>query len=285
MNVISLFDGISCGQVALQRIGVRVSKYYASEIEKSCIENTHRNFPNTIQLGDVTRVRQIAEDGYFCDIDLLIGGSPCQGFSSAGYGLNFDDPRSRLFFEYVAVKKAVNPKFFLLENVKMKKEWENIISDQLGVSPILINSADFSGQNRQRMYWTNIPQLAHYPNSAPSLQDCLDEGWFCDREKSYCIDANYGKGSNFKQYFFKSRRQIVFNKILGTHILTEHNANFIQKIVRQHWRKLTVAECERLQTLPTGFTSGMREQDAYRAIGNGWTVDVVAHIMGYLGEY
>lgn len=252
MNVISLFDGISCGQLALQRIGVKVSRYYASEIETACIENTKRQFPNTIQLGDVTRVREMAEDGYFDDIDLLIGGSPCQGFSSAGAGLNFDDPRSKLFFEYVRVKNAVKPKFFLLENVKMKKEWENIISDQLGVKPVFINSADFSGQNRQRLYWTNIPQFTYDPNLAPTLQDCLDTGWFADREKSYCIDANYWKGTNFKRYFFKGARQIVFNEILGTHVLTEDNANFMQRLVRDKWRKLTVTECERLQTIPEG---------------------------------
>lgn len=285
MNVISLFDGISCGQLALQRIGVKVSRYYASEIETACIENTKRQFPNTIQLGDVTRVREMAEDGYFDDIDLLIGGSPCQGFSSAGAGLNFDDPRSKLFFEYVRVKNAVKPKFFLLENVKMKKEWENIISDQLGVKPVFINSADFSGQNRQRLYWTNIPQFTYDPNQAPTLQDCLDAGWFADREKSYCIDANYWKGTNFKRYFFKGARQIVFKEILGTHVLTEDNANFMQRLIRDKWRKLTVTECERLQTLPEGFAAGMKDQDAYRAIGNGWTVDVIAHVLKYLGEY
>jgi len=150
--VLSLFDGMSCGQLALQKCGVKVKQYYAAEIDKHAIRVTQHNFPNTIQLGDVTKV--FAKD--LPKIDLLIGGSPCQGFSFAGKQLAFDDPRSKLFFEFVRLKNECNPAYFMLENVKMKKEFELIISKYMGVAPIEINSALLSAQNRVRLYWTNI---------------------------------------------------------------------------------------------------------------------------------
>ncbi len=153
MNVLSLFDGISCGQLALQRAGIPVTQYFASEIDKHAIKVTQTNFPNTVQLGDVTKVKVEA----LPKIDLLIGGSPCQGFSFAGKLLNFEDPRSKLFFEFVRLLKETAPKWFLLENVLMKAEHERIITDQLGVKPVMIDSADFSAQSRKRLYWTNIP--------------------------------------------------------------------------------------------------------------------------------
>lgn len=158
MNVLSLFDGMSCGQIALQRLGKKVDKYYASEIDKHAIAATMANFPNTIQLGSVTEVKAKDLDR----IDLLIGGSPCQGFSTAGKGLNFEDPRSKLFFEFVRLLKEcrdINPDVkFMLENVRMKEEYENVISKFLGVNAIVINSALVSAQNRVRLYWTNIGQ-------------------------------------------------------------------------------------------------------------------------------
>lgn len=152
INVLSLFDGMSCGQIALQKLGIKVSNYFACEIDKHAIKVTQHNFPNTIQLGDVTKVS--AKD--LPKIDLLIGGSPCQGFSFAGKQLAFDDPRSKLFFEFVRLKNECNPTYFMLENVKMKKEFEIIISKYMGVSPIEINSVLLSAQNRVRLYWTNI---------------------------------------------------------------------------------------------------------------------------------
>ncbi|MCC7514560.1 MAG: DNA (cytosine-5-)-methyltransferase [Bacteroidia bacterium] len=154
ITVLSLFDGMSCGQIALKELGIEVDAYYAAEIDKHAIKVTQHNFPNTIQLGDVTKV--FAKD--FPKIDLVIGGSPCQGFSFAGKGLNFQDPRSKLFFEFVRLVKECNPKYFLLENVKMKKEHEVVISQQMGVAPIVINSSLVSAQNRVRNYWTNINQ-------------------------------------------------------------------------------------------------------------------------------
>ena len=154
INVLSLFDGISCGQVALERAGIKVDKYYASEIDKNVIKVTQHNYPNTIQLGDVSSWKEWNID--WSSIDLVMGGSPCQGFSNAGKGLNFEDPRSILFFVFVDILnhiKKLNPNVkFLLENVKMKKEWKDIISSFMGVEPVFINSALVSAQNRQRLY-------------------------------------------------------------------------------------------------------------------------------------
>ena len=156
MNVLSLFDGMSCGQIALKELGVNVENYYSSEIDKFAIQQTQHNFPNTIQLGNVTDVKAKDLD----KIDLFIGGSPCQGFSFAGKQLNFNDPRSALFFEYVRLWKeikAINPNaYFLLENVNMKKEYLRVISEYMGVFPVRINSNLVSAQNRDRWYWTNI---------------------------------------------------------------------------------------------------------------------------------
>lgn len=156
LTVLSLFDGMSCGAIALREAGISVKQYFASEIDRQAIRQTQHNFPDTIQLGNVTDVK--ATD--LPSIDLLIGGSPCQGFSFAGKQLNFSDPRSKLFFEYVRILReiqAYNPDVkFLLENVRMLSEYENIISSQLGISPVAINSALVSAQNRYRLYWTNI---------------------------------------------------------------------------------------------------------------------------------
>lgn len=253
MRVLSLFDGISCGQLALHRAGVPVTAYFASEVDKHAIAVTQRNWPNTVQLGDVRNVHpeQVGP------IDILIGGSPCQGFSIAGKGLGFDDPRSQLFFEYVRLLGALKPRWFLLENVRMKQHDQNIITALLGVAPVKINSADFSAQNRERLYWTNIP-VAPWVDRGILLADILEIEGDVDRDKSYCIDANYHKGGNLKSYA-KGRRQLVFSD--------------------STFRKLTVTECERLQTLPDGYTEGVSNTQRYRAIGNGWTVDVIAHIL------
>jgi len=154
MKVLSLFDGISAGQVALNKAGINVETYYACEIDPYAIKITQQNFPNTIQLGDVSKISSADITG---SIDLLIGGSPCQAFSNAGNKLGFDDPRGKLFFEYVRLLKELQPKYFLLENVKMKPEHEAVITEYLGVDPVEINSALVSAQNRKRLYWTNIP--------------------------------------------------------------------------------------------------------------------------------
>jgi len=210
INVLSLFDGMSCGQIALERAGIKVKNYFASEIDKYAIKVTQSNYPNTIQLGDVTKV----DSSNLPKIDLLIGGSPCQGFSFAGKQLNFEDVRSKLFFEYVRLLKELNPRYFLLENVRMKKESKDIISEYLGFEPIEINSALVSAQNRKRLYWTNIPNVEQPEDNGIFLKDIIENG-LIDRDKSYCVDANYFKRGNLKSNFSDCRRQLVFEKPHG----------------------------------------------------------------------
>ncbi len=224
MNVLSLFDGMSCAQLALQRSGIKVDKYYASEVDKYAIQITQKNFPNTIQVGDVTKLK--AKD--FKDMDLIVAGSPCQGFSFAGKQLAFDDPRSALFFEFIRLLKEIKPKYFLLENVRMKKEFIEVITQQVSdcypdhqgsglfpglIEPILINSALLSAQSRQRLYWTNIPNVEQPEDLGIVLKDILIDDYETEKDKSYCIDANYYKGASVDQYKKKSRRQLVSKKI------------------------------------------------------------------------
>ena len=171
LNVLSLFDGMSCGQIALQRLGIKVENYFASEIDKYAIQVAKHNFPNTKHIGSVIDVK----GSDLPKIDLLIGGSPCQGFSFAGKQLNFDDPRSKLFFEFVRLKNECNPTYFLLENVKMKKEYEDIITEYLGVKPIAINSELFSAQDRKRIYWTNINFKALPTENKLTVEDILED--------------------------------------------------------------------------------------------------------------
>ena len=179
MNVLSLFDGMSCGMIALDRLGIKVDKYYASEIDKYAIEVSQNNYPEIIQVGDVCNIK--AED--YQDIDLILAGSPCQGFSFAGKQLAFDDPRSSLFFEFVRLLKEIKPKYFLLENVNMKKEFLDVISEQVsacypelpfGIERIKINSALVSAQNRVRWYWTNIPEITQPEQRGIVLRDILE---------------------------------------------------------------------------------------------------------------
>ena len=197
MDVLSLFDGISCGLVALKRLGISVNHYFASEIDKYAIQISKKNHPEITHIGDVVRLREMLEvfPKTLGDIDLLIAGSPCQGFSFAGKQLNFDDPRSKLFFDFVEILKIKKPKYFLLENVKMKKEYQQVISSILGVEPIEINSNLVSAQNRKRLYWTNIRGITQPEDKGIYLKDILEHG-VVDRDKSYYIDANYFKGGN-----------------------------------------------------------------------------------------
>lgn len=276
MNVLSLFDGMSCGQIALQKSGFQVDNYFASEIDKYAIKVAKANYPDMVHLGDVTGVETYGgklaipynKHGLtkqYAKIDLLIGGSPCQGFSFAGKQLNFDDPRSKLFWEFVRLLKDLRPKYFLLENVKMKQQSMDVITEALGVEPIFINSNTVSAQNRQRYYWTNI-SCESPSNSDVMLSDIIENGWV-DRAYSHCIDANYFKGGNLKSYFEKHRRQLVFTD----ESMTE-------------FRKLTPLECERLQTVPEGYTNHVSNTQRYKMLGNGWTVDVISHIFNGMKE-
>ena len=203
MNVLSLFDGMSCGRLALDRLGIPVTNYYASEIDKYAIQVSEANYPDIIRLGDVCGVK--AKD--LPKIDLILAGSPCQGFSFAGKQLAFDDPRSALFFEFVRILKECEPKYFLLENVKMKKEFLDIITQQVGAAPIFINSALVSAQNRQRYYWTNIPGIEQPEQRGVVLRDVLESNpdsytlmsdKFTKRQegRSCLVDMNKEKASN-----------------------------------------------------------------------------------------
>lgn len=403
ITVLSLFDGMSCGQLALQKLGIKVKQYYAAEIDKHAIQVTQHNFPNTIQLGDVTKV--FAKD--LPKIDLLIGGSPCQGFSFAGKQLAFDDPRSKLFFEFVRLKNECNPTYFMLENVKMKKEFEIIISKYMGVAPIEINSALLSAQNRVRLYWTNIaaepyglfgdmqcmiPQpkdkgillrdilesdvpdkyylsekmLQYFSNRAANFNQgkvnvreeegkasCLTSSMAsCDisdnfikvdtnlrkavnQDKANCFTAGGNSGGLHSDMTLivasrgrnpenpKSREsglnteQMLEPRYDGkTNCLTSvQKDNLVMLNERQKanhknedekantflstsWkgsqangmtlvgttkiRRLTPTECERLQTVPDGYTSIVSDTQRYRMLGNGWTVDVIAHIFSFM---
>ena len=409
MNVLSLFDGMSCGQIALNRAGISYDKYYASEIDKHAIKVTQHNYPDTIQMGDVTKVK----GADLPKIDLLIGGSPCQGFSFAGKQLNFDDPRSKLFFEFVRLLKECKPKYFLLENVKMKKEYQDVITEHLGVEPIEINSNLLSAQNRKRLYWTNIPGVTIPNDKGILLKDIIHENCDVFRCKSQTIPATIYKenaksmikrnklgllvidtalSGNYAEWFAKNA-EFQFNKKYSSlspekaitmtarqyanwngnywfEILSEYIVPFdktlqildkevqrgkvgyfrkdsqanrvyyihdkaitltgeagggaakmgqylfgcitpdrVEKrqngqrfndgkkfytltaqdrhgvLIEGYIRKLTPIECERLQTVPDNYSAIVSNTQRYKMLGNGWTVDVIAHIFkGLLNE-
>ena len=384
MNVLSLFDGMSCGQLALQRLGIEVDTYYASEIDKYAIQVTQANFPKTIQVGDVCELK--AED--YQDVDLILAGSPCQGFSFAGKQLAFDDPRSALFFEFIRLLKEIKPKYFLLENVKMKQQFQDVITEQVSacypdfeggdlfgsqIKPILINSALLSAQNRQRLYWTNIPNIEQPKDKGIVLRDILEDtdSWeedtpqylknnfhgeprgnqvrHIDESKAKTLTASMYKGqiqtwikkdkvvsgawrarsvkdgkrvawketkpkqmlelrkdfksnsigsvqkdsvvvstkpnqinpskkAGGKQPYMQDR---VFHKEGKSHALTESFASrtHVGEENNLSWRKLTPLECERLQTVPDNYTNHVSNTQRYKMLGNGWTVEVIAHIL------
>ena len=321
MNVLSLFDGMSCGQLALQRADIDVENYFACEIDKYAMQITQKNFPDTFQWGDVTKIKMPTKGS----IDLLMGGSPCQGFSFAGHQLNFDDPRSRLFFDFVRILDAVKPKYVLLENVRMAKKSQDIMSEAMGFEPQALDSKWVSGQKRFRLYWWGklvgdyykqipIPPLE---DKGIVLADILEDlpfdeapnylkGTWCGRvrgdlvksvddDKAHCLTASMYKGQI--PTFVKSKKPIqvgVANDIKGFDIIkrvyspqgksptltTMQGGHRQPKVAMDNlYRKLTPLECERLQTLPDNYTEGVSNTQRYKMIGNGWTVDVIAHIL------
>ncbi len=275
MNVLSLFDGMSCGQIALNRSGIKYDNYFASEIDKWAIQVTQKNYPNTIQLGDVTKIK----GSDLPKIDLLIGGSPCQGFSFIGKGLNFEDSRSKLFFEFVRILNETNPKYFLLENVKMKKEWRGVITKEMGSEPIEICSSLFSAQRRKRLYWTNIQFDTTIQDKGIVLDDVIDHSI-----KEYKIPKNWELRvpSNLPKYCDPYNRKEIKDK--STALRTNsYNGNMWIK-TKEAYRNLTRIEAELLQTLPVGYTEAISENQAKKCLGNGWTVDVIAHIFKGLPE-
>lgn len=264
MNVVSLFDGISAGRVALDRAFIKVNHYYASEIDQDAMLVSQNNFPDIERLPKVERVTRSLIEG---DVDLLLGGSPCQGFSFAGHRLNFLDPRSRLFFEYIRLLRELNPLYFLFENVPMSKRCEGIISDYLECYPTRLNSSLVSAQNRERLYWTNIPFVGVPINKGIKLQDILESGEV-DRDKSYCIDANYYKGGS------------------QSYLLRHYDDQYSRQIILEgnRVRILTPLECERLQTFPDYYTYGVSNNSRYKLLGNSWTVDIISWFFSFLPE-
>ena len=408
MKVLSLFDGMSCGQIALDQLGIPVETYYASEIDKYAIQVTQANYPNTIQVGDVCNLN--SKD--FADVDLIMGGSPCQGFSFAGKQLAFDDPRSALFFEFIRLLKAIKPRYFLLENVRMKKEFLDIISQEVskcypemafGIEPILINSSLLSAQSRQRYYWTNIPNIQQPEDKGIVLRDILEndvgnelsdkaivdkpkqvgmaadikghdilrrvyspegksptlnsmgggnrepkvaivnkkvnlkkyndeiainprnfggKGYVGTDEKSVALTQPSGNNATLvrvkeeeePKVAVSSKRHEIIEKNLGDRItdetliigssqknaylgkdksssLTEamgKGGGHVPMVRGKYsvavnedltWRKLTPLECERLQTVPDNYTNHVSNTQRYKMLGNGWTVEVIKHIL------
>ena len=330
LKVLSLFDGMSCGQLALQRLGIEVDTYYASEIDKYAIQVTQANFSKTIQVGDVCELK--AED--YQDIDLILAGSPCQGFSFAGKQLAFDDPRSALFFEFVRLLKEIKPKYFLLENVKMKQQFQDVITEQVSacypdfegcdlfggqIKPILINSALLSAQNRQRLYWTNIPNIEHPEDKGIVLRDILEDtdSWeedtpqylknnfhgeprgnqvrHIDESKAKTLTASMYKGQ-IQSWIKKDKvvsgawrgrykedgtteQKLELNQSGKSNSLTTVQKDSVVVNDNLSWRKLTPLECMRLQTVPDDYLMPVSNTQRYKMLGNGWTVDVIAHIL------
>ena len=375
MNVLSLFDGMSCGQLALERANVSVDNYFACEIDKYAMQIANKNFPNTIQLGDVSEVivPNIVDQE---DIDLLMGGSPCQGFSFAGEQLAFDDPRSKLFFEFIRIMNELKPKYVLLENVRMKKQFEDVITEHMGFPPQLRNSSVASAQNRWRNYWFGVRMNGkYYAIEIPPMEDkglVLKDILQTDHDeppvpinernarhhknpsqKALCTTATMYKGAGnngmtlvdrlmpvgeaeeYAHYNYRATKEVYHMDGKAPTLLTMQGGNREPKVatyspkggrivnrrlddngVRKDyqmdlplepqvevrsddktnclttvqkdnvvvegmtWRKLTPVECERLQTLPDNYTEGVSKTQRYKMIGNGWTVDVIAHILG-----
>ena len=307
---------MSCGRMALEILDIPTTKYYSSEIDKYANQAAQALFPDTIQLGDILNWREWVID--WSSIDLVTGGFPCQAWSMAGKQLGDKDERGMLFWVMLDIMKHVkyhNPKAdFLIENVKMKKEFEQYITthteNALGhVHKILINSALVSAQNRNRYYWTSF-EVEQPEDKRILLTDVIENG-VVDQQKSYCIDANYYKGGNLKSYFEKHRRQLVFTVDIAARASVQKNAEhtykgnvpmltdmetaakfkgmYIDKDDRLHYRKLTPRECFRLQTVPdhhidTLLNAGISNTQLYKMCGNGWTVDVIVHLLKSLKQ-
>ena len=274
MIVLSLFDGMSAAQQALKELGVPITRYYASEIDNYAMQITSKNFPNSIQLGNVQGV----EVKHLSLVpDLIVAGSPCQDLSFAGKGKGLAGERSGLFFEAIRIIKearALNPNVkVLIENVKMKQEHMDTMTDALSealgerVTPQLLNSRLVSAQNRQRLYWYNWETIEEPEDKGILLKDILEDG-YVDRDKSYCIDANYYKNGNLKSYFQKRRRQLKF----------KDSSSF------DNYSILSVRECERLQTFPDGYCDGVSNTQAYKMLGNSFTVEMIKCILSPIVE-
>lgn len=303
INIVSLFDGMSCGQIALNRIHRGPYVWYASEIHKPSINVTQFNFPKTIQLGDVRNINKRIIDMFFGDIFILMGGSPCTDLSIAGKRLGMitlDDVEvtsykqyvklkkekyqfkgeSFLFWEFVRLLKQIKPKYFLLENVVLKgnvKKWERIISKELGVEPIRINSSLLTAQNRDRLYWTNIPNVTVPEDRGIMVYDVIPgafSGFGYRGQKVNKEDSFYTRLGSTRTDF----KANCLTKTSSTRMVTMYDLNY---------RSLTVEECEILQGVDVGYTNvlGVIKKDRYNMLGNGWTIPVIEHIFSFIPEF
>ena len=371
ITVLSLFDGMSCWRLALERAWIPIANYYASEIDKYAIQVATKNFPDIKEIGDVEKlfytddywgvIRERLGGGFMCDcvvwegkIDLLIGGSPCQWFSNAGRGLNFEDSRSKLFFEFVRILNEAKPRYFLLENVHMKEERIKIINQHLGgIQPMVINSSLVSAQNRERLYRIGKREGERYKmiyiplpeDKKLTLKDILQN----KVEEKYMLSEKLVNGFLNKSSIFRERFKIRSPEEKGACLTTNNQGSCITQsyilcninpswsgqngnvyssegksptLTTNKWewpkilqlprgankwgifeqktptlssnsrsynnllhdgyclRRLTPIECERLQTLPDNYTEWVSNSQRYKMLGNGWTVDVIAHIFG-----
>ena len=302
MNVLSLFDGMSCGRIALERAGIKVDNYYSSEIKDYAIKVANINYPQDTQnrLGDITKI-----DGYkLPNIDLLIGGSPCQDFSQANKErLGDKGVKSGLFYEYIRILKETNPKYFLLENVRMKKEHENIINELLNCSPIVINSELVAPHLRHRLYWTNIPFDKMPEDKGLKLNDILING-YSDRDKARTLLESDSRPLSTPikmahRYFNKGFTTLIFKDKKHYEDIKNHfDTNFKGKSAKEiddiskdmdlslynGLRYMNNKERESCQTIPAGYTDSLTQNEAACILGDGWTVDVIAHIFKGLKE-
>ena len=319
MNVLSLTDGISAAHVALIRAGFSIDNYFSSEIDPFCIQIINNNFPNTIHLGDIRNIN--IHD--LPHIDIIIGGTPCQGFSLAGKRLNWNDPRSSIFNCYADLLSKIPHDYFIFENVPMDITIRNDISRVFGkihpesvlqrdlfstgkLDPIVINSCLVSGQNRLRLYWTNIQNVEKPKDKHIFLEDIIEsgEGIICRNNiifnrkyKSTCIDSNYFKGidnhgqrtcvvGSAKKGGKHFTNRVFDSRFKSPTLMSSTGGNNEIKIQIDdlYWRLLTPIECERLQTLPDNYTEGVSKSQRYKTIGNSFTVDVIAHILSFINN-
>jgi DNA-cytosine methyltransferase len=314
MNALSLFDGKSGAALALKRAGEPLDAYYCCEIDPHATAVSKRHHPDAIRLGDVTKWREWDID--WSTIDIVLAGSPCQGFSMAGKQLAFEDPRSKLFFEFVAIvehARKFNPRVdFFLENVKMKKAFLDTISEILGVQPILINSSVITAQNRPRYYWCSWDVVQPTPKTV-LLSSILDRG-VSARTDQYNVAEKHWVGTPVERCLQEGITEVAFTerrteeaKRIRREYREKHGRDFSPRrgkeltprsdgkmncltatfSLKEHtlidergvYRRLTPLEAERLQTLPDGYTEGVSEHQRYRMIGNGWTIDVIADLL------
>ena len=276
INVLSLFDGMSCGQVALNKSGILYENYFASEIKPHAIKVTQTNFPNTIQLGDVTKI----DGSLLSNIDLLIGGSPCKGISMLNKNQDgLEHSESRLFYEYIRLLDTCKPKYFLLENTHGNKNATNTITEVIGVKPISINSRLLSAQNRPRYYWTNIPNVTQPNDLGITMNDIIRfDGEIIAENRLKWLLSKSGQTSVKKGYTRINPYPKSACLTAGGHKKLNENYLFRDGI----YKHLSQTELEILQTIPIGYTSCLNYKEAYDVVGDGWTVDVISHIFSNL---